>query len=68
MMGIRKKLMGEGGKIETETEGLMVGRRGEERWRIAGVGKREMGRMLKELEGWIGTREEGVMTIIGGGF
>lgn len=70
LMGIKKEQVEEGGRIETE--GLIVGRvrRGEKRWRISGVyiDKGEMGRMLKELEGWIGTREEDVMTIVGKDF
>lgn len=72
MMDIRKKLVEEGGKIETKTEGLMVRRvrREEERWRIVGVyvEKRKMGRLLQESEGWIEIREEAVMTIVGENF
>lgn len=70
-MGIRKELMEEKGKMETETEGLIVGRvrREEERWRIMGVyvGTEELGKVLQKLERWMGI-EERVLTIIGGDF
>lgn len=49
IMGIRRELMEEGRRVETVTEGLMMGRvkRGEERWRIVcrqrGYGKEVAG-------------------------
>lgn len=60
MIGIKKEVMEEGEKIETKTEGLMVGKvkREDERWRIVGiyVSKVELGRRLQELERWMRTR------------
>lgn len=46
IMGIRRELMEEGVKMETEKEELMVGRvkRGKERWRIVGVYIKARGR------------------------
>lgn len=54
-MGIRKELVEEGGKIETETEELMVTRvrRGEERWRDSGgiCRQREDGKDVTRIRG-----------------
>lgn len=53
-MRIKREIIEKGMKVETEREGLMVGRVkiGEERWRLVGVyvRKEEMGGMLQELE------------------
>lgn len=51
--------------------GLVVGRikSGKTRWRIKGLyaRKEELGRTLGELERWAEEREEGVLTMMGGG-
>lgn len=72
IIGIRKEMMKKGVKMETGRKGLMVGmvKSGKERWRIVGVhvGKGGMGRVLQDLEKWVGHREEGNVTIVGGDF
>lgn len=62
--------MGKGGS--TGGRGGDSGRvkRGEEKWRIVGVytEKNKMEGTLQELEKWVGTKERGVRTIVGGDF
>lgn len=69
MMGIRRELIDEGLNIETDREGLVIGRVkwGGERWRIIGVytKKEEMKKTLGELERWAEEKEEEVLTTVG---
>lgn len=64
MMGIKRETMEKETRMETEKEELMMGRikRGKERWRIVRVSicKRDMERVLQDLEEWIGNREKGI--------
>lgn len=72
IMWIKKDLIEERTKIESVREGIIMGkvRNGKERWRIIGVyvGKNGIKGTLQTLEKWMGEREAGIRTIIGGDF
>lgn len=69
-MGIRRELVEVRYKIETDEEGVLVGRIiiGKEVWRILGIYVRrgEMDTILEVLDRWAEEKEEGIRTIVGG--
>lgn len=71
IMGIRREMLEKGTKIETEREGIIIGRvkQEEERWRVVGVYvNKNMEESLQGLGRWMEEAGEGIKTIIGGDF
>ncbi|EZA56066.1 hypothetical protein X777_03893 [Ooceraea biroi] len=71
VMGIRKRMMDKGKKVEVDKEGLMVGkiRCGRKRWRVIGMYVNgDIEEKLERLEEWVEGKEEGAKMIIGGDF
>jgi len=56
IMGIKKEMMEKGEKIETEREGLIIGkiRKGKQKWRVVGVYINRNMEMLQSMEQWVG--------------
>ncbi|XP_067208444.1 golgin subfamily A member 6-like protein 25 [Linepithema humile] len=71
IMEIKKEMMEKGKKIETEREGLIIGRirKRKQKWRVVGVYVNgNMEEMLQSMEQWVGEKEMEINTIIGGDF
>jgi len=71
IMGIKKEMIEKGKGVEVIRERIVMGRMkmGKQKWRIIGACVNgNMEEILREIEGWIEKKEEGIYTLIEGRF